>query len=352
MNQGFAGVELIAVRPAHVFDQAALARYLERHLDGFAGPLTVRQFEGGQSNPTYLLETPGRAYVMRKKPPGKLLPSAHAVEREYRVMSALAAADVPVPATHHLCEDAAIIGTEFFVMAHVPGRVLTDPLLPELAPAERRALYDRFVVVLAALHCVDQDAVGLAGFGRAGNYYARQLARWSKQYRASETESIAAMDQLIEWLPQNIPAADETAIVHGDYRLGNCIVHPCEPRIVAVLDWELSTLGHPLADLAYCCMGYHADTGHTGSFIGVDFEATGIPSEADFVGRYCRLTGRGGIEDWSFHVAFALFRMAAIVQGVYKRGLDGIASSARATSFKDVCRLRAEQAWTLVGGKV
>ena len=285
---------------------------------------------------------------MRKKPPGELLPSAHAVDREYRVMSALADTEVPVPETYLFCADESIIGTPFFVMERVPGRVLIDPLLPDLAPVDRRALYEHFVEVLAALHRVDHEAVGLGDFGRPGNYYARQISRWSKQYRASETERIEAMDRLIDWLPENIPESDQSGIVHGDYRLGNCIVHPSEPRIVSVLDWELSTLGHPLADLAYCCMGYRADTGHTGSFLEIDFAATGIPTEDEFVGRYCRLTGRDEIEHWTFYVAFALFRMAAIVQGVYKRGLDGIASSERAVTFKDVCRLRADQAWSLV----
>lgn len=348
MNEAFAGVELVPVRAAHRFDEAALRRYLADHLEGFSGPLDVVQFEGGQSNPTYLLRDKIRAYVMRKKPPGELLPSAHAVDREYRVMSALADTEVPVPETYLFCADESIIGTPFFVMERVPGRVLIDPLLPNLRPADRRALYEHFVEVLAALHRVDHEAVGLGDFGRPGNYYARQISRWSKQYRASETERIEAMDRLIDWLPENVPESDQSGIVHGDYRLGNCIVHPSEPRIVSVLDWELSTLGHPLADLAYCCMAYRADTGHTGSFLEIDFAATGIPTEDEFVGRYCRLTGRDEIEHWTFYVAFALFRMAAIVQGVYKRGLDGIASSERAVTFKDVCRLRADQAWSLV----
>ena len=348
MNEAFTGVELVPVRAAHRFDEAALRRYLANHLEGFSGPLDVVQFEGGQSNPTYLLRDETRTYVMRKKPPGELLPSAHAVDREYRVMSALADTEVPVPETYLFCADESIIGTPFFVMERVPGRVLIDPLLPDLRPVDRRALYEHFVEVLAALHRVDHEAVGLGDFGRPGNYYARQISRWSKQYRASETERIEAMDRLIDWLPENIPESDESGIVHGDYRLGNCIVHPSEPRIVSVLDWELSTLGHPLADLAYCCMSYRADTGHTGSFLEIDFAATGIPTEDEFVGRYCRLTGRDEIEHWTFYVAFALFRMAAIVQGVYKRGLDGIASSERAVTFKDVCRLRADQAWSLV----
>ena len=348
MSVKFAGVELIPVREAHRFDEAALVRYLDEHFDGRGAGLKVSQFEGGQSNPTFLLETADGIYVMRKKPPGTLLPSAHAVDREFRVLSALRDSEVPVPETRLFCADESVIGTPFYVMQWVPGRVLTDPLLPGLPAEERHALYLHFAEVMAALHTVDYAAVGLADFGRAGNYYARQLARWSKQYKASETEHIEAMERLIEWLPANIPADDETAVVHGDFRLGNCIVHASEPRIVAVLDWELSTLGHPLGDLAYACMGYHADTGHTGSFLDVDFDATGIPSEAAFTRHYCRHAGREALPDWTYHVAFALFRMAAIVQGVYKRGLDGIAASARATGFKDVCRLRAEQAWRLL----
>ncbi|MDP6707340.1 MAG: phosphotransferase [Alphaproteobacteria bacterium] len=348
MSEAHDGVEIVPVREAHRLDEAALARHLTTHLDGFEGPLRVSQFEGGQSNPTYLLQTPGCQYVMRKKPPGELLPSAHAVDREYRVMTALAETDVPVPETLLFVEDESIVGTPFFIMQRVAGRVLVDPLLPGLSAADRRALYDHFAEVLAALHTVDHEAVGLGDFGRPGSYYARQIGRWTKQYRASETEDIPAMDRLIEWLPENVPESDTVSIVHGDYRIGNCIVHPTEPRIVAVLDWELSTLGHPLADLSYACMGYHADLGHIESFIGIDFEATGIPTEAAFVARYCAATGREEIENWSFYVAFSLFRIAAIVQGVYKRGLDGIASSERAIGFKDDCRLRAEQAWELV----
>ena len=338
------GVELIAVREAHRFDEARLERYLSAHLDGFEPPLRVRQFEGGQSNPTFLIEAGGDAFVLRKKPPGQLLPSAHAVDREYRVMTGLRETAVPVPRTIHLCEDADVIGTPFVLMQNVPGRVLRDPLLPGLARAERRALYGHFIEVLAALHGVDPAAVGLATFGRPGNYYARQIARWSSQYQVSKTDDIPAMDDLMLWLLENVPAGDETAIVHGDYRIENTIIHPSEPRIVAVLDWELSTLGHPLADVAFCCMGYHGSLGTVESLAGNSFEATGIPSEAEFLELYCRHAGRDAIEDWRFYIVFALFRIAAIGQGVYKRGLDGIAASARATSFGDACRIRAERA--------
>ncbi len=344
----YEGVEIIPVRQAHQLDEAALERYLAARIEAFRGPMVVRQFEGGQSNPTYFLEAGGRAYVMRKKPPGKLLPSAHAVEREYRVITALRDTPVPVPETYLLCDDEDIVGTPFFVMSHVPGRLMVDPRLDTMPKTERMALLMHFVECLAALHAVDHEAVGLGDFGRPGNYYRRQYDRWAKQYGASETESIPAMDRLIEWLPDNIPETDETTLVHGDYRIGNCLVHPSEPRVVAVLDWELSTLGHPLADLAYTSMVYHVDTGRTGNFLETDFEATGIPTEEELVGRYCALTGRGEIENWPFYVVFAIFRIAAIVQGVYKRGLDGISASAQSIEFKDVCRLRAEQAWRMV----
>ncbi len=342
------GVEIIPVREAHRFDEAALKRYLADNLEGFSDGLEVSQFEGGQSNPTYHLSAGGRQYVLRKKPPGKLLPSAHQVDREYRVMTALRDSAVPVPKTYLLCQDDAIIGTPFYVMEMVPGRVLIDPLLPSLAPDERRRLYDHFIEILAALHAVDHEAVGLGDFGRAGNYYTRQIGRWTKQYLASQTDDIAEMNALIEWLPAHIPDSDQTTLVHGDYRIGNCITHPTEPRIVAVLDWELSTLGHPLADVAYCCMGYHSDVGTSDSFRGKDVEALGIPNEEQFVARYCEKAGRPGIDNWSFYLVFSLFRSAAIIQGVYKRGLDGISSSARSVEFGGICRSRAEAAWALV----
>jgi aminoglycoside phosphotransferase (APT) family kinase protein len=339
--------ELTVVREAHRFDEAALAAYLRDRLPGCDGRIEVRQFEGGQSNPTYQLAAGGRRYVLRKKPKGKLLPSAHQVEREYRVMTALQGSEVPVPRTWLLCEDPGVIGTPFYVMDHVEGRVLTDARMPRLTPAERTALYADFVRVLAALHSLDPAAVGLADFGRPGNYYTRQISRWSQQYLASETEQIPAMQALMEWLPAHVPASDETRVVHGDYRVGNCIVHPSEPRVVAVLDWELSTLGHPLGDLAYFCQGYHGEAVPGESLVGVDLEALGIPSEAELVARYCRLTGRERIEHWSFYLVFVMFRSAAIVQGVYKRGLDGNAASDRAKEYGALVRSRAEQALAL-----
>jgi aminoglycoside phosphotransferase (APT) family kinase protein len=339
--------ELTPVRDAHRFDEAALAGYLRGRLPGCEGALRVLQFEGGQSNPTYRLQAGAHAYVLRKKPPGKLLPSAHQVEREYRVMSALQGSDVPVPRTHLLCEDPAVIGTPFYVMDCVEGRVLTDARMPRLSRDERAALYADFVRVLAALHSQDPAAIGLADFGRPGNYYARQIARWSQQYSASQTEDIPAMKALMDWLPAHIPPSDETRVVHGDYRVGNCIVHPTEPRVVAVLDWELSTLGHPLGDLAYFCQGYHGEAVPGESLVGVDLAALGIPDEAAVLERYCRLTGRERIDDWSFYLVFVMFRSAAIVQGVYKRGLDGNAASARAGEYGALVRRRAEQALAL-----
>ncbi|MCB1685725.1 MAG: phosphotransferase [Pseudomonadales bacterium] len=341
-------VELTAVREAHRFDEERLARYLSEQIDGFAGPMSVRQFEGGQSNPTFRLEASGRAYVLRKQPPGELLPSAHQVDREYRVMHALADTDVPVPRMYTLCEDTAIIGTKFYVMEMVQGRLFTENLLPGLTPDERRAIYNDLARVLAHLHQVDVKAVGLETFGRPGNYYERQVGRWSKQYIASKTDEIVEMDRLMEWLPKNIPGQHRSVIVHGDYRLGNTLIHPTEPRLVAVLDWELSTLGDGLADLGYLCQDYHADA-YTGPGLWqADLGKLGIPTEAEFVAEYCRHAGLEKIDNWPFYLIYNMFRSAAIVQGVYKRGLDGNASSDRALEYGAIARLRAERAWRLV----
>jgi aminoglycoside phosphotransferase (APT) family kinase protein len=336
----------VPVAEAHRFDVAALEAYLARHLPSFGGPLEVRQFRGGQSNPTYHVRTAGGDLVLRRKPPGKLLPSAHAVEREYRVIAALEGTGVPVPRALLLCEDPGVIGTAFYLMSYVPGRVMPELRLPGLAPLERRALWDDAVAVLARLHGVDWRAVGLADFGKPGNYYARQIHRWASQYRASETETIAPMERLIEWLPAHVPADDTTTVVHGDFRIGNTIVHPEEPRIVAVLDWELSTLGHPLGDLAYLCTAFRMPAGIDG-LGGLDLAALGIPSEADVVARYCRLTGRDGIPAWGFYVAFALFRLAAICQGIMGRVRDGTASDPNARQRGERARPLAEAAWAV-----
>jgi aminoglycoside phosphotransferase (APT) family kinase protein len=336
-----------AVTERHRFDEPRLAGYLEKHLAGFAGPLEVRQFQGGQSNPTYLLTTAARRYVMRSKPGpvAKLLPSAHAIEREFRVMTALAAQGIPVPEMLLLVEDESVIGRAFFVMAHVDGRIFWDPTLPGLSPEQRRAVYDEMNRVLAALHSVDVQAAGLADFGKAGNYFARQIGRWSKQYQASETEPVEAMNRLIDWLPAHVPAGDETAVVHGDYRMDNLIFHPNEPRIIAVLDWELSTLGHPLADLSYHCMPWHIPPGGFRGIGGLDLAALGIPSEAHYIERYCERTGRSGIDHWNFYLAYNLFRIAAILQGVYKRATEGIASSDNALQTGRNVKALAELGW-------
>jgi aminoglycoside phosphotransferase (APT) family kinase protein len=278
-----------------------------------------------------------------------LLPSAHAVDREYRVLTALGGTDVPVPKTHLLCEDASVVGTPFYVMDFVAGRVFADPMLPGVERQERGAIYDAMNDVLARLHRVDWKAVGLADFGRPGNYFARQIERWTKQYRASETERIDAMERLITWLPARIPADDETTLVHGDYRPGNMIIHPTEPRILAVLDWELSTLGHPLADLAYNCIPYRTGPGdNLGGVEGTDLEALGIPSEAAYVAAYCRRTGRAGIVDWDFYVAFALFRLGAIAQGIMGRVIAGTANDPNARLRGERARPLADAGWAVV----
>ncbi len=338
-----------SVREAHRFDEARLAAYLGARLTGFGGAMSVRQFPGGQSNPTFLIEAAGRRWVLRKKPPGKLLPSAHMIEREYRVISALADTGVPVPKAALLCEDDSIIGTPFYVMEFVEGRVFVDPTLPGLSADERGAIYDSMAETLARLHLVDWRAAGLGDFGRPENYVARQIARWSKQYEASKTADIPAMDCLIEWLPSHIPAREETTLVHGDFRLGNLIFHPREPRVVAVLDWELSTLGHPLSDLAYNCMLYRLppDLPTVRGFGDIDLARLGIPEERAYVAVYARQTGRDPGADWPFFLAFSLFRYAAIVQGVYARALQGNASSETGEQLGRMAPRLAEIGWRL-----
>ncbi|MCX7362166.1 MAG: phosphotransferase [Alphaproteobacteria bacterium] len=345
-------VKTVPVMERHRFDEASLDRYLRGNLDGYRGGLEVRQFDSGHSNPTFFLtaEMAGGArgeFVLRKKPPGKLVASAHQVDREFRVISALADTDVPVARARLLCADDAVIGQMFYVMDYVDGRILIDPSMPDQTPAERAAIFDSMNDVLAKLHKVDFQKVGLDSYGRSGNYIARQVARWSKQYAELKTEDIPAMDKLSAWLPEHIPPEDPTTIVHGDYRLGNLIVHPTEPRIVAVLDWELSTLGHPLADLAYNCIGYHLpDPPH--GFATVDFARIGLPTESEYVAAYCRRVGRERIEHWNTYVAFSLYRLAAIAQGVYRRGLAGNSSNPESVKMSRSARERAELAWSLV----
>ncbi|MBE0622572.1 MAG: phosphotransferase [Burkholderiales bacterium] len=329
------------------FDVARLEAYLREHVDGFSGTLEVEQFKGGQSNPTYRLSAGGKRYAMRAKPgpAAKLLPSAHAVDREFRVISALGKTDIPVPRTYALCEDESVIGRAFYIMDCVEGRVLWDQALPGMTQSERGAIYDEMNRVIAALHRVDYAAIGLAEYGKPGNYFARQIGRWSKQYQASETEKIEAMDNLIAWLPNNIPPGDETAIVHGDYRMDNLIFHPTEPRVLAILDWELSTLGHPLADFSYHCMSWRIPPGQFRGIGGLDLAALGIPAEKDYVAAYCRRTGRSHIDNWDFYLAYNMFRIAGILQGIKKRSVDGTAASAHAADAGARVQPLAKLAW-------
>ena len=344
-----------AVTGEQAFDIDLLNAYLTRHLDGFEGPLSVEIFKGGQSNPTYKLITPGQAYVMRAKPGpvAKLLPSAHAIEREFKVMQGLQGTDVPVAKMHCLCEDESVIGRAFYVMEFVEGRVLWDQSLPGMTSTQRGEIYDEMNRVIAALHQVKFAEQGLSGYGKPGNYFERQIGRWSRQYVASITTPIAEMDQLMAWLPANMPdsACDEsmTTIVHGDFRLDNLIFHPTEPRVLAVLDWELSTLGHPLADFSYHCMAWHIPPGAFRGIGGLDVVSLGIPLEADYIRRYCERTGSVTPEalkvDWNFYLAYNLFRLAAILQGIAKRVETGTASSAQATRSAAGAPLLARMAW-------
>ncbi|WP_444935361.1 phosphotransferase [Microbulbifer sp. JMSA004] len=313
-----------------------LQEYLSGKVDGFNGPVTVTKFPGGQSNPTFKLQTPARSYVLRRQPPGKLLKSAHAVDREYRVMSALADTNVPVPRVLHLCEDRDLIGSMFYLMEYCEGRIFWNAALPEVDAEQRSAMYDEMNRVLAAMHSLDINAVGLSDYGRPGNYFQRQLDRWSTQYRASELEPIAAMDELMAWLGDVLPDDDgRIALVHGDYRLDNMIFHPQEPKVIALLDWELSTLGHPYADLAYQCMQMRMPAGKDkmSGLLGLDIKALGIPSEKEYVAKYCQRMGIDGIDNWPFYLAFSFFRLAAIVQGVVKRAKDGNASNKNAAKL-------------------
>ena len=329
MSDPVQGLPVSEIADKHRFDIKKLDTYLRERIAGFGDELKVHQFQGGASNPTFLLVTQDRRgfkrYVMRKKPPGVLLPSAHQVDREYLAMKCLADSDVPVPNARLLCEDDAVIGTAFYVMDYVPGRILMDASLPNVSPQDRAAIYDDFNATLAKLHTVDYRAVGLGSFGREGDYIDRQMGRFIKQYRAAETEKIVEMEELIAALPARVPGNRRTAIVHGDFKLGNMIVHPTEPRVVAVLDWELATIGDPLADLAFSAFAWHRTTGAKAPLQSADI--AGIPSERDYVRSYCRRTGRDGIEGWNFYLAFGLFRLASIMQGVYQRILAGTVAS-------------------------
>jgi aminoglycoside phosphotransferase (APT) family kinase protein len=333
-------------------DEVLLAEYLEQHISGFKGPVTATKFAGGQSNPTFKLDTAAGSYVLRRQPPGKLLKSAHAVDREYKVLAALKDSAVPVAQVFHLCEDTALIGSMFYVMEYVQGRVFWDSALPEIdSKTMRAAMYQNMVNVLAALHSVDIDAVGLTDYGKPGNYYERQFSRWSKQYQLSETQNIPEMDQLIAWLGQNLPADDgRISLVHGDYRMDNLMFHPSEPSILAVLDWELSTLGHPYADLAYQCMQLRLpeNVGKATGLGGIAREPLGIPEEQAYIQAYCKLMGIEQIDNWNFYLAFSFFRLAAIAQGVAKRAEDGNASNKEAQQVGAIVQPLAQYAMKLI----
>ncbi len=341
---------LIEPLPAHRLDEALLFDYLQAHMDGFEGKARLRQFQGGQSNPTYLIETDTEKFVLRKKPPGALLPSAHQIDREYRIQKALAGR-IPVARMDHYCTDTAVIGTEFYVMEFLQGRVFSDVMMSELTPAERGQIQAHLFETIGKLHAVDFADLGLSDYGKPSHYIARQIDRWKRQYEASMTEELPAMNALIAWLSQNIPPEQTTSIVHGDFRLGNMMVHPTEPRIIAVLDWELSTLGHPLADLAYCCMPYHmplnAGPAYAG-YAGTDLAAHGLRPEAEVLELYCKQTGRAGIDNWNFYVGFSLFRSAAIAEGVYARALAGNAADGRGLKFHEMTKLASRVGWEIV----
>ena len=343
MFEQFIGTKPVEER--HRIDVASLEKYLDLRI------LQVEQFKGGQSNPTYRITAADeKRYVLRRKPPGKLLPSAHAVEREYKVIKALYAVGFPVAKPFVLCEDESVIGTVFYVMDCVEGRVLWDQGLPGMSKAERAAIWDELNNVISKLHLVDYRAVGLEDFGKPGDYVARQVSRWSKQYQASETQKIEAMDKLIAWLPKNIPAGSETSVVHGDFRLDNAVFHPTEPKILAVLDWELSTLGDSLADFSYHCMSWHIPPGQFRGIAGLNLEELGIPSESEYVARYCERTGKKAIDPshWDYYMAYNLFRMAAILQGIAKRVLEGTAASTHAAEAGSRAPLLAGLGWAQV----
>lgn len=340
------------VSERHRFDEAAFARWAGAHIDGFRGPLEIRQFEGGQSNPTYLVEAGSGNYVLRKRPTGTLQASAHQIDREFRVLQALRGSGVPVPPVHVYCGDDGVLGAAFYVMDHVPGRIFTDPLLPGVPATDRAAIYDSMNATLARLHGVDWQQAGLADFGRPAGYLARQLALWGRQYQATRSGETPVMDALHDWLVRQPTPADVVAVVHGDYRIGNLIIHPVEPRVVAVLDWELATLGHPLADLSFNCITYHLPAGHaiSAGFVGADRAGLGLPSEDEYLAAYARRAGLTTIPDWRYFLAFSLFRVAAIQLGVYARARQGNAASATAQLFGASYPLVAEAGLAVARG--
>ena len=352
MYEEFMGTKPVAERQK--VDLGTLSDYMHKHVDGFTGDLQIEQFKGGQSNPTFMLTAGSQRYVLRTKPApaAKLLPSAHAIEREFRVMDALSKAGFPAARQYALCEDEEVIGRAFYIMEFMDGRVLWDQSMPNMSNAERAAHYDEMNRVIAQLHTIDYKAIGLETYGKPGNYFGRQIDRWTRQYKASETEHIPAMEHLIEWLPQHIPAGEQTTIVHGDYRLDNMIFHPTEPRILAVLDWELSTLGHPLADFSYHCMSWHIVPGLFRGIAGLDLKSLGIPTEEDYLAKYSERTGIAiHKEDFRFYLAYNMFRMAGILQGIMKRYQDGTAASEQALKNGQAARPMAEMGWEFASGK-
>ena len=342
-EEAFAGTKPVEER--HRLDEVKLDAWLRENVEGYRGPLTLWQFKGGQSNPTYKIETAAGSYVLRRKPFGKLLPSAHAVDREFRVISALHKQGFPVARPYALCVDDSVIGSAFYIMSMVEGRVFWNATLPGRAPAERRAVYEAEILTLAQLHQYDPEKIGLGDYGKPGNYFARQIDRWSKQYRASETKVIAAMDRLIAWLPTTVPPQDRVTVVHGDYRIDNMIFHPTEPRVAAVLDWELSTLGDPLADFTYLLMNWALQAEGRSGLHGLDLPALGIPTMAETTALYCEHTGRAGIPALDWYFAYNLFRLSAISQGIAKRIVEGTAANERAREAAERAAPLAEAAW-------
>jgi aminoglycoside phosphotransferase (APT) family kinase protein len=329
-----------------IIDEGALAAWMDINVEGFVGPVEVRKFAGGQSNPTYKLTSPSGSYVLRRKPLGPLLPSAHAVDREYKVIAGLHPTGFPVAKPYCLCTDDNIIGSWFYIMDMVEGRTIWDGAMPGSDPAERRAVYEAMIDTLAALHAIDIEATGLSDYGKPGNYFERQVGRWTKQYRAAETEVMPEMERLIEWLPKTLPAQDRVSIVHGDYRIDNMIFATKEPKVLAVLDWELGTLGDPLADFTYVAMAWVTENGGRSGVMDLDRKMLGIPELDEMVTRYCAATGRDGIPNLDWYFAFNFFRLAGIIQGIKKRVIEGTATSSHARDMSERVYPLAEAAWT------
>lgn len=339
---------LVDVLPNHRFDEAALASFLERNLPGFGGSLVIRQFQGGQSNPTYHLQNHEKAYVLRKQPAGPLLPGAHAIDREYEVQSKLAGHGIPLAEMHLLCMDDQVIGQSFYLMEHVEGRIFADRLLPGVSPADRRQIYLRMIDVLAKLHEVDIDKAGLSTFGKRDDFVKRQISRWQRAYDKTKVAENVAMDRMIDWLTRNMPSDDEETIVHGDFRIGNMIVHPQKPEILAVLDWELATIGHPLSDLAYACMAHNLPSITKRGFSDQNFRELGIPEQRELIERYAKARGLDDVPHWDYFLVLSIFRLASILAGVYRRALDGNAADARAREADKIYRMLAEEGQKMI----